>query len=172
MQRTGFAIISLGAAALALAAPAGARTVGNWEVAPDDGTACSMSTMFEDNLSLALIWSPKTGVLSLMAASNQWSGMRDRADKPVNVEFKFSGGVKYDEWQDKGARVVTGSGQRTGVVANWGADLSDELGATVSGANGVTISIDGKGAGQYDLSGTGAAYQELMRCGSHLHPDD
>jgi hypothetical protein len=157
-------------AALALAAPAGARTIGGWEVTP--GTdSCSMSTAFEDDVTLALIWSPKEGNLGFLAAGEGkgWSGLRAQGER-APLELRFASTAEFKEWQDNGASVVSGRGGKDGVIGYWGSERSSDLGETVASASSVSVRVGEMDLGAYDLDGTRAAYRELMRCGRELLP--
>lgn len=157
-------------AALALAAPAGARTIEGWEVKPD-GDTCSMSSVFEDDVTLALIWSPQDSSLGFLAAGEGWDRLRSLEDERVGLELRFASTAEFNEWHDEGARIVARRGSaKDGVIGYWGSERSSDLGETVASASSVAISVGELDLGAYELDGTGAAYRELMRCGRDLLP--
>ena len=157
-------------AALALAAPAGARTIEGWEVRPG-ADSCSMSSVFADDVTLALIWSPKDASLGFLAAGKDWDRLRALEGERVALELRFDGDAELTEWQDEGARIVAGrGGGKDGVIGYWGSERSSDLAAAVTGADSVSIRVDEMDLGDYELGGTGAAYRELMRCGRNLVP--
>ena len=155
---------ALAAAALALAAPAGARTIDNWEVTPN-GPYCSMVSTFSDNVSIGLIWAPKSGELSFMTALPHPSALGGQ--QAAAIELTFDGNGPYTQWEDQKATIVPGS-DSDAVVAGWGAEHSAELAKAVGAASHVAVRIGGKAIGTYDLSGNPAAYRELTHCGSQL----
>jgi hypothetical protein len=155
---------ALAAAALALAAPAGARTVDSWEVVPNQQN-CTMLSTFEDDVSIGLVWAPKTGELGFVAALPRPSGLGER---PVAaIALTFDGDAPLTEWEDQQAAVLAGPVNDT-VIANWGAAHADELARAVGAASHVAVSIGGRKIGTYDLSGSDAAYRALSRCGGQL----
>jgi hypothetical protein len=156
--------LALAAAALALAAPAGARTVDSWEVVPNQQN-CTMISTFEDDVSIGLIWSPRTGELGFMAAVPPSSGLGERP--AASLALTFDGDAPLTEWEDKRAAVVAGA-DSDAVIATWGAAHSDALAKAVGGAKHVVVRIGDRTIGTYDLSGSGAAYRELTHCGGQL----
>jgi len=156
--------LTLAAAGAALAVPAGARTVESWEVVPSQQN-CTMISTFEDDVSIGLIWSPKTGELGFMAAVPHPSGLAGRP--AAALELTFDGDTPYTEWEDQRAAVVPGN-DSDAVIANWGAAHSAQLAETVGGADHVVVRIGGRTVGTYDLAGSPAAYRELTHCGSQL----
>jgi hypothetical protein len=152
-------------AAAALAAPAAARAVGEWEVTP--GTkSCSMLSTFEDDVSIGLI-APRKGALSFIAGGKGIAPLL-RPGQKVSLDLKFAGKVPHDDWADDGAVVLTAPGDGPIVVADWGDAFAKELADTVTASSSVTLTIGGKTVGTYDLSGSPAAYGRLSRCGSEL----
>lgn len=157
-------------AALALAAPAGARTIEGWEVRPGADT-CSMSSAFADDVTLALIWSPKDQSLGFLAAGEGWDRLRTLEGERVALELRFDGDSELTEWHDEGARIVPGrGGRKDGVIGYWGSERTSDLAAAVTGADSVSVRVDEMDLGAYQLDGAGAAYRELMRCGRELLP--
>jgi hypothetical protein len=157
-------------AALSLAAPAGARTIEGWEVKPD-GDTCSMSSVFEDDVTLALIWSPKDSSLGFLAAGEDWDRLRPLEGERVGLELRFASTAEFNEWHDQGASIVAGRGNaKDGVIGYWGSERSSDLGETVASASSVSVRVDEMDLGAYELDGIGAAYRELMRCGRELLP--
>jgi hypothetical protein len=153
-----------GAAALALAVPAAARTVDSWDVVPT-GQNCTMISTFEGDVSIGLLWSPKSGELGFMTTVPHV----DRAGpQPTeHVELTFDGSGPYTQWEDQRAAVVTGD-YSDAVIANWGAAHSDELARAVAAASHVKVRLGGKDMGTYDLAGSPAAYRALTQCGRQL----
>ena len=160
----GCSTLALGAAALALAAPAGARTIDSWEVV-SDGKHCTMTSTFADNVSIGLIWAPKTGELAFMTAVPHLKELRGQAIAPV--ELTFDGTGPYTQWEDQRATVVSGL-DNDALIANWGPAHADELAKAVNAAGHVSVRVGGREIGTYDLSGSPAAYRELTHCGSQL----
>ena len=163
------ASLGLGAGALALAAPATAKSIEGWEITVN-GENCVMQSTFEDDVTLALVWHPKTGELGFMAAGADWNELVGQRDKPARLELTFDGGVKQPDWIDEGANVVT-TVERAGVVGGWGSAHSEQLADAATHATGVAVRVGSRNLGEYNLSGAPAAYRELMRCGKHLVPD-
>jgi len=159
-----YSTLALGVAALALAAPAGARTIDGWEVV-SDGQHCTMTSTFADNVSVGLIWAPKTGELAFMTAVPHLKELRGQAVAPV--ELTFDGTGPYTQWEDQRATVVSGL-DNDALIANWGPAHADELAKAVGASGHVAVRVGGKEIGTYDLSGSPAAYRALTRCGSQL----
>jgi hypothetical protein len=155
---------ALATAALALAAPAGARTVNSWEVLPNQQN-CTMVATFEDDVSIGLIWSPTSGELGFMAAVPRPSGLSEQP--AASLMLTFDGNAPLTEWEDQRAAVVPGA-DSDAVIANWGAAHSAELAKTVGGARHVVVRIGDRTIGTYDLAGSPAAYRELTHCGSQI----
>jgi hypothetical protein len=155
---------ALAAATLAMAVPAGARTVNSWDVVPNQQT-CTMISTFEDDVSIGLIWSPKTGELGFMATLPRPSGVGERP--AAALALTFDGDAPLTEWEDQHAAVVAGA-DSDAVIANWGAEHSAELAKTVGSAGHVVVRVGGRTVGRYDLSGSSAAYRELTHCGSQI----
>jgi len=149
--------------AAALAAPAGARTVDSWEVA-QNGQVCTMVSTFEDDVSIGLVWSPKTGELGFMATVPHPNELRGKA---AAIELSFDGEGPYTQWEDERAAVTTGT-NGDAVIANWGATYADALAKTVSTSSHVAVRLGGRAIGTYDLAGSPAAYRELTHCGSQI----
>jgi len=59
------ASLGIAAAALALSAPAAARTIRGWEVGRNRDF-CMMQSSFQDNVTLAFVWHPQSGELGFM----------------------------------------------------------------------------------------------------------
>lgn len=147
----------------ALAAPAGARTVDSWEVS-QAGQSCTMLSTFEDDVSIGLMWSPKSGELGFMAAiphPNEVTG------KAAAIELSFDGDAPLTQWEDDHAAIVGGD-RSDAVIANWGAAYADALAKTVRASSHVTVRVGGRAIGTYDLAGSPAAYRELTHCGSRI----
>ena len=151
--------------ALALAGPAGARSVGEWEVSPGP-KSCIMLSTFEDDVSIGLL-SPKTGGLSFIAGGEGLAGLV-RPGQKVGLNLKFAGKVPHDDWTDDAAAVTAMPDGRVVVMADWGTSFAAELADTVTASSTVTVSVGGKAVGTYDLSGSPLAYRQLTRCGSEL----
>lgn len=155
-------------AVLTLAAPAGARTIEGWEIRLD-ADSCSMSSVFEDDVTLALIWSPKNESLGFLAAGKNWERLRALAGERASLELRFDGDARFTEWRDEGARIIVGGGSdKDGVIGFWGSERSSDLAESVTSAGSVSVSVDKLDLGAYTLGGAGAAYRELMRCGRNL----
>ena len=157
--------VALAAAALALAAPAAARAVGEWEVTLG-AKSCSMLSTFEDDVSIGLV-APRKGALSFIAGGKGIAPLL-RAGQKVALDLKFAGKVPHDDWADDAALVLTGPDGGRMVVADWGDSFARELADTVTASSTVTLTLGGKTVGTYDLSGSPAAYGQLSRCGSEL----
>jgi hypothetical protein len=155
---------ALAAAALAFAAPAGARTINGWEVSAN-GQTCTMMSTFEDDVAVGLIWSPRSGELGFVATVPHPSGLGGQA--AATLALTFDGDTPLTEWEDKRAAVVAGK-YGDAVIGNWGAAHSDALATAVAGANHVVVRVGGRTVGTYDLAGSPAAYYELTHCGSRL----
>lgn len=155
-------------AAMAFAAPAGARTIEGWEVKPSSDS-CSMSSVFEDDVTLALIWSPEGGDLGFFAASGEWDRLGALEGQGVALALRFASTAEFNEWHDDGAKIVAGRGSaKDGVIGYWGSERSPDLGETVASASSVAIRVGEIELGAYELDGIGAGYRELMRCGREL----
>ena len=155
---------ALAAASLALAGPAGARTVDSWEV-DSAGKSCTMVSTFADNVTIGLIWSPQTGELAFMTTvprPHEW-----KAQKTVPLVLSFDGKVPLTQWEDQHAAVVA-SGDSDAVVGNWGREHAADLARTINGSSHVSLRVDDKGIGTYDLTGSPAAYRALIHCGSQI----
>jgi len=160
--------LAIAAAALALAGPAAARTIGGWSVEPTDKT-CMMSSAFADDVTLALVWDPAAGDLGFLAGG-AWETLNGKRGERVALELKFDSNAEYTEWVDEGARVIAAPGGKHAVVGSWGSQYAEAFGSTVSSASRVTVRVGETELGAYDLTGTAAAYRELMRCGRELLP--
>lgn len=158
------AALALAATSLACAVPAGARTVESWEVVPNQQT-CTMLSTFEDDVSIGLIWSPRTGELGFVATLPRPSGLDGKP--AASLALTFDGDAPLTEWEDQRATVVAGS-DSDAVIANWGAAHSDALAKAVGGAKHVVVRVGGRTIGTYDLAGSPAAYRALTHCGSQL----
>ena len=163
------AALGVAAAALALSAPAAARTIRGWEVGRNRDF-CMMQSSFQDNVTLAFVWHPQSGELGFMAAGEGWTELVGQQGKPATIEITFDGGVPPADWIDEGAHVVL-MPDREGVVGGWGSEHSDELANAATHATGVTVRVGKRDLGSFDLSGVPAAYRELMRCGKQFAPD-
>jgi hypothetical protein len=155
-------------AALALAAPAGARdiaTIDGWEL-NTTGKACSMTSTFSDDVMIGLIWSPRTGELSFIAAGPKWDDLR--AQKTAALELTFDGDAKYAQWEDPKAAVVPNGIGKLALISTWGADHKEDLARTVAAASRVSVRVAGRDLGAYDLAGSPAAYRALMKCGNQV----
>lgn len=162
MVKTVFTL-ALAASALALAAPAGAKTIDNWDVATN-AKSCTMVSTFADDVTVGLIWS-KTGELGFITTLPRPNGVRGRATAPV--QLTFDGDSPMTQWEDDRAAVVSGP-DNDALIANWGAAHSDELARAVKAASHVKLRVGGKDVGTYDLSGSPAAYRALSHCGEQL----
>jgi len=171
MKLASIVLASFGIAAgsLALPAPAAARTIEGWDVRPN-GDLCVMQSSFQDDVTLAFVWHPKSGELGFMAAGTGWNELVGQGNKPATIEVTFDGGVAQADWVDEGAHVVVTPDQ-AGVVGGWGSEHSDELANAATHATGMSVRVGKRDLGEYALSGVPAAYRELMRCGKHLVPD-
>lgn len=165
----------LGGAALAvlvsLASPAAARsvkTVEGWEINSTPKT-CTMASTFSDNVTIALVWAPSTGELGFMAAVPNSYDLGGR--KTAQLSLSFDGEGPYSVWEDQSATVLSGK-DSAGVIANWGADHADDLAKTVAASSHVRVRVGDRDVGSYELAGSPAAYQALMRCGSLLASAD
>jgi hypothetical protein len=156
---------ALAAATLTLAAPAGARTIGDWEVA-SGAKSCTMLSTFEDDVSIGLV-SPRKGALSFVAGGKGMAGLVQAGQK-VSLDLKFTGKVPHDDWADDAAAVVAAPDGGLMVIADWGPSFANELADTLTASSAVTMTIGGKTVGTYDLSGGAPAYRQLTRCGSEL----
>jgi hypothetical protein len=161
MIPTTFALTTV---ALACAVPAGARTVSNWDVVPNQQN-CTMISTFEDDVSIGLIWSPKSGELGFMATLPRPSGLDGKP--AAALALTFDGDAPLTEWEDQRAAVVAGA-DSDAVIASWGAAHSDALAKAVGGAKHVVVRVGGRTIGTYDLAGSPAAYRELTHCGSQI----
>ena len=165
---TVLATLAAAGAALALAAPAGARdvaTIDGWEL-NSTGKACSMTSTFSDDVMIGLIWSPASGELSFIAAGPKWNELR--AQKTAALELSFDGDAKFAQWEDQQARVVPNGVDKLAVISTWGAAHKDDLAKAVAGASKVTVRVGGRDLGAYDLAGSPAAYRALMKCGGQV----
>lgn len=161
------ATLALGAAALALAAPAGADDGQGWEVTPN-GKTCTMVSIFEDNMSVGLILTSPDGDVSFIAAGDGLEKVAGKAGGTVPLHIKFDGQVPHNDWTHQTAQVVAIGTHRVAVVADWGVPLAKEFAATVAGSNKVSIRVGDTDLGSYDLSGSREASAELMRCGARV----
>ncbi len=159
------ATFAAAAAALVLAAPAGAHeatTVEGWEL-NTTGDVCSMTSTFSDDVMIGLIWTPGTGNLSFVAGGPKWSELREK--KTAALELSFDGGAPYSQWADEVATVVSNRDGNLTVIGDWGPSHKEDLAKTVASASKVTVKVGGRALGTYDLAGSPAAYGALMRCG-------
>lgn len=155
---------ALAALAGALAAPAAAREfdpVAGWNLNATPKT-CTMSTTFTDDVTIGLVWAPSTSELGFMTAVPHSYDLGGRKTAPVVLSFDGHG--PYNEWEDQRATVVNGN-DSTGLIANWGAEHTDDLAKAVKAASHVTVRVAERDVGTYDLTGTKDAYQALLRCG-------
>lgn len=165
-------LAAAGAAALALAAPAGARdiaTIDGWEL-NTTGKACSMTSTFSDDVMIGLIWSPARGELSFIAAGPKWDELS--AGKTTALQFTFDGDGPFTQWEDEHARVVPNGIGKLSVISTWGADHKDDLAKSVAAASKVSVRVGGRDLGSYDLAGSPAAYRALMKCGKQVAKAD
>jgi hypothetical protein len=153
--------LALGAVTLALAAPAGAKTVDSWEVS-SSGKTCTMVSTFADDVTVGLILSPKTGELGFIATLPHPNGVRGAPT--AQLQLAFDGDSPYTQWEDERATVVAGL-DNDAVISTWGAAHSEELAKAVSAASHVKVRVGDKDIGTYDLAGSPAAYRALTRCG-------
>ena len=154
-------------AMLALAGTADAREVEGWNVLPQDDT-CFMSSAFEDDVTLAVIWNPATRDLAFMAAGNALRGLRGSNGKQVSFDLAFGGRTRPGSWTDDTAVVIETDGGAVGVIAKWSDGQSSELADAIAAASGVSITVGDMDLGAFALTGIPAAYRELMRCGDTL----
>jgi hypothetical protein len=140
------------------------RTVEGWELNMTPQT-CSMAATFADNVTISLIWAPKTRELGFMAALPHSYGLGKR--KTAELDLAFDGDGRYRQWQDLSATLIGGR-DSDGVIGNWGAAHSDELANAVAAAGHVTVRVGGQEIGRYDLAGSPAAYRALLDCGKQL----
>jgi hypothetical protein len=157
-------VLALGAAALSFAASAGARTIDSWEVTPD-GKTCKMVSTFADDVTIGLLWSPKSGELGFIATVPHGYGV-DGTAKP-RLQLSFDGDSPYTQWEDDRPTVITGSAADA-VISTWGAAHSNELAKAMSAASHVKLRVGGKDIGTYDLAGSPAAYRALTHCGEQI----
>jgi len=157
--------LAAAAGVLALAAPAAARTIGEWDVKPS-AKSCTMLSTFEDDVSIGLV-SGKDGRLSFMTGGEGLAPFV-RGGQKVSLDLKFAGKVPHDDWADEAAAVVALGDGQVMVIADWGPSLGHELADTVTASSTVTVRIGGQLVGTYDLSGSPSAYRELSRCGSEI----
>ena len=168
MNRSIATFLVLAALAPAFAPLAAARdisTIDGWELSTT-GKTCTMATTFADDVTIGLVWSPRTGELGFMAAGLRWNELNDR--KTVALDLSFDGDGPITQWEDERATVVLGGTGKTAAIANWGADHTDELAKTVGAASHVTVRVGDRDLGSYDLAGNAAAYRALMRCGNQV----
>jgi hypothetical protein len=160
--------LAAAAAALALAAPAGARdvsTIDGWELNAT-GKACSMTSTFSDDVTIGLIWTPATGDLSFIAAGPKWDELRAQAT--AALELSFDGDSPYSQWEDQRANVMPNGVGKLAVIGSWGASHKEDLAKAVAAASKVTVRVGGRDLGEYDLAGSPAAYRALMKCGTQV----
>ena len=163
----GLGRLTLAAVALSFAGPAGAgsfKTIEGWDLSSTLKT-CSMATTFSDNVTISLIWAPSTGDLGFMAALPHSYGLG--AQRTAELQLSFDGNSRYSAWDDRQATIVDGK-DATGVIGNWGADHADDLAKAVVAASHVSVRVGDRDVGSYDLAGSPAAYQALLRCGKLL----
>ena len=160
--------LAAGAAAALVTAPLSARTVGAWEVVPSAPGTCMMVAVFDNDTwqgtSLGLVWTPAEGRLGFLAASRTWTDLHEREGDPAALQLTFDGEVDYSQWRHEGARFQNLGGMKT-IAGSWGAENSDRLAAAMTGSDAVTVRVGGTDLGTFDISGAGAAYRELLRCG-------
>jgi hypothetical protein len=166
MMRT-VLLLAAATAGLALAAPAGADDTQGWEVTAN-GKNCTMLSTFEDNVSVALIWSSSTGNVTFMAAGDSLEKFAGRPGSTVALNVKFDGKVPHYDWTDNAARVIPVGTHGVGVIADWGPEYAKELTDTLAASGKATVRIGDKDIGVYDVSGGRAATDELRRCGAQL----
>jgi hypothetical protein len=154
--------LALTAAAFALAGPAAARTIDNWEV-QSSAKSCMMLSTFADDVTIGLI-SPEGGNLSFMVGGEGIAREVPGGQK-VTLDLKFAGTAPHNDWTDEAARVLPRDNGRVAVIADWGPSLAAELGDTVTASSTVTVTVGGQTIGTYDLAGSPAAYRALMKCG-------
>jgi hypothetical protein len=159
--------LALAALLPVLASPASARwinSIDGWDLNSTPKT-CAMSTTFDDDVTIALVWSPSTSELGFMAGAPSTPALAGRKTAPLALSFDGDG--PYTQWEDQAAKVIPGD-KNVGVIGNWGAEHSDQLASAVAGASHVDVRIGDRDLGQYQLSGSKAAYQALMKCGRLL----
>ena len=138
-----------------------------WDV-QNVGQACRMVSTFEDNVTIGLIWTPETKDLEFLAFGDDWKKVAGQAGSSVPINLKFDGKVPHDDWTADHASVIPIGSSKVAVVADFGPTLATELANTVSSSQSVAVTVGGKRIGSYDLGGSPAAYQLLMRCGEQI----
>ena len=161
------AAVAAGAAMLA-AAPLQARMVEGWEVARSQQGACMMTAIFDNEsdagIALSLVWTKADGQLGFLAASKNWGALMKREGDPAALQLTFDGDVPYSQWLHEKAR-FRNLGTNEAIIGYWGAENSARLAEAVTGSREVAVKIGETDLGTFDISGAGAAYRELLRCG-------
>jgi hypothetical protein len=162
-----FSALAVAAVALAAGSAAPARDTEGWDVGPY-GKVCTMTSTFEDDVSVGLIWAAPDGEVSFMTGGGDLEKIAGKAGATVSLNASFDGDVPHTDWTDERARVVSVGPHSVAVVADWGPALSKELADTVAGSSMVVVKIGDKQVGSYDLTGSRAAAEELKRCGAKI----
>lgn len=128
-----------------------------------------MTAMFDDEseegVSIALVWNKAEQELGFLASSRHWNGLLERAGDPTTLALTFEGEVRYRQWLHEGARFHALGGIEA-VIGTWGPEHREALVEAVTRSRTVSLEIGGSDLGAFDLSGAGAAYRELLRCGN------
>lgn len=166
----GMGKFALGAAlAAALAAgPAAARTVGNWEVGRTGPGACMMSAIFgsgDDAVTIAFLWQAGERRLEALAAGANLQELHAGEGETAPLELNFDGNVEYRQWVSEQAPFTQLRGGLDAIVGDWGSAHSADLAKALTGSKNLHLKVGHADLGNFDISGSAAAYQELLRCG-------
>lgn len=159
--------LAIAALAPALAAPAAARwidTVDGWEVNMTAQT-CTMTTTFSDDTTVGLVWAPATSELGFVAATPPTADLAGRKTAPLALAF--DGKSPVTEWEDQLAEVIPGEAS-VGLLGHWGAEHTEQLAGAVQAARHVRVRVGARDLGEYEIGGSAAAYQALLKCGRLL----
>lgn len=160
--------LAAAAAALLVAAPAAARTVGNWEVGRTGPEACMMSAIFgsgDDAITIAFLWHAGERRLEALAAGENLQDLHEGEGETAPLELNFDGKVEYKQWVSEQAPFTQLRGGLEAIVGDWGSEHSADLAKALTGSKNVNLKVGQTDLGNFDISGADAAYQELLRCG-------
>lgn len=147
---------------------ASAQNIDGWEI-EQFAERCSMSSIFEDEVTLSVFWEPGTESSYIILSSVEWDSLRSREGEDVRVELNLIGqNVEYNEWWDPAATIMTFGAEEEGVIAHWEREHQIDFATSFALADSAGFTVDGRSLGRYNLAGTYQAMLALRQCGARI----
>ena len=169
-----FCIAALAATALLGAAPASAApmkdgVVEGWEYGVfNSGDGCYAARLVTDDVMIGFHWMPATKEFRIAFSNAKWDSLEPIVDKDVPITLRLAGTGRGVTLERSDAAVLQIQGNVEAVVGVWNG--ADAAGAQIafSGAKSVSLAVQGKDYGTYQLAGLPSALVALKACGDSI----